>query len=194
MTSDRTRDLLLPITILISVAVGAVIGGSFARSDTHSTTSPADPKALVDASESLRAELARTREQSATLSSTSGPTERTETRTAAPDMTSELRRATAQLTEAAESLHASASRAGGDRQPLIPPATVDPKALQEVLSQTYEVNTKTCLLWTYQQVMDRFGPPNRARREEGGTCWKFAAQSRSVFFDFVDGRVVSVRN
>ncbi len=196
MASDRARDLLFPITILISVAVGTVIGGSFARSGTDNrpliSATSTDSKALVDAIDSMRAELARTREQLALTSSPASSSSLADTRSVAPDTISEMRKVTARLIEAADTLHSAASHAGGDRVPLVAPATVDPKVFQVVLSQENEINSKTYLLWTYQQVMDRFGTPDAAGHEDAGAWWIYAQGSSSVLFHFTDGRVSSV--
>src|SRR4051812_8368802 len=119
MVSDRTRDLLLPLTILASVAVGAVIGGTFARAGSDSrapsTGTSADPKALIDAIDSLHAELVRIRERLDASSMSAASPVQADTRSPAQPAAPDLRLVTTQLTEAAEALRSAASRTSGDR-------------------------------------------------------------------------------
>lgn len=198
MVSDRTRDLLMPITILVSVGVGAVVGASFVRAGTadRSNVDPtlADSKTLVTSIDALRDEVERLRARIETSASAASSPERSQSRTAvpAPDTTNDLRAATAQLVEAADTLRHAASRSSGDRAPLVMPRSVDPKHLQKVLTQDNDQNKKTYLLWTYQQVIDVFGPPSQVGREEGGVYWQYRSGSDSVLFHFADGRVFEV--
>lgn len=90
MTSDRTRDLILPLAILVSVAVGVGIGATLSRSVAAATPtvspSPMDTRELVETLQPVRAELARLRETSAddlarapgtTRAQATGPTDAT---------------------------------------------------------------------------------------------------------------------
>jgi hypothetical protein len=197
MPSDRALQWLFPITIVVAVGVGAVIGGSFART-TPERTAPFDAtandsKALVEAVDALRAEIALLREKLETVPSAPGSPGRIETRSDALAVGSELRDATAKLQEAITQLHSSASQVGADTVPLVRPAFLDPHAIEEVSQQTFGANYKIYALWTYQQVMDRFGLPDMVLPRETEVQWIYHAKPHDVEFDFGQGRVVAVQ-
>jgi hypothetical protein len=199
MISDRTRDLLLPLTILASVAVGAVIGGTFGRAGSDSrapsTGTSADPKALVDAIDSLHTELVRIRERLDASSMSAVSPVQADTRSPAQQAVPDLRLVTAQLTEAAEALRSAASRTLGDRTTaLIAPPTRDQQTLKEMSIQEFNVVSKPYLLWTYQQVMDRFGSPDSVSARQEGMIWQYKVDDREVSFHFADGRLCYVTN
>jgi hypothetical protein len=194
MVSDRSRDLLFPITILISVAVGAVIGGSVARSGAEDRgplhAANADSKALVDAIDAMRAELARTRKQFAMASSSTPPSGLAESRSAAPDWSAELRKATGQLAEAADLLRSASARATGASAPMVVPRAVDPAVWTDMDQHSWAENTKPYLLWNKQQVLDRFGLPDQVGADGFGPYWWYNRdQQRHITFRFIDGLV-----
>jgi hypothetical protein len=198
MVAGRTRELLVPLTILASVAVGAVIGMTFGRSMSRTTpdssTGSVDTKAFADAGDGLRTELVRLREklEPGTLSA---PTqEHADSRSVAgtPDLAADLRKTTAQLVQAADSLRNAANRAGGDRVPLVAPAAVDPSAFEVLWRSPPETIRKTHQLWTYQQVMDKYGAPDSVGTEQTGLYWMYQQGQKTVLFHFVDGRVAAV--
>jgi hypothetical protein len=199
MASDRTRELLFPITILASVAVGVVIGGVFGRSQiagsSPSSTDVADSKAIVDAVDAVRAELVRVRERlDASAVSVAQPA-RSETRsTAAPDATTEIQKATSALVKAADSLRSAIAGFGGGSAPLVTPRTVNPVVWGDLEQQSFAESTKTYLLWNYQQVLDRFGPPAQVDQSgPGRTSWVYRhGEKKTTFFRFIDGLVAAV--
>lgn len=199
MVSDRTRELLFPITILVSVAVGVMIGGVFARSGKN-VPSPAsvpapDDKAVVDAIDAVRAELVRVRERLDATSVTSSAKAPVESRSsAAPDATMETRQVTAALLEAANSLRSVIAGFGGGSAPLVLPKTVDPAVWSDLDHQSFEESKKSYLLWNYQQVLDRFGQPYQFGADNSGTYWMYnRGQGRTTMFRFTDGMVTAVQ-
>jgi prepilin-type processing-associated H-X9-DG protein len=201
MASDRTRELVLPLAILASVAVGAVIGRSFAGDHTVSSAptgaSPEETKELVDALQALRAELIKARElreealgSTASLARTPAPRSEIE----AGNLAKELRTATADLVSSGEALRQAADRARAERAPLIfPEKPPDPALLDAVASATYDVNARAYMLWTYQQILDRFGKPEGISHGDFGLALMYRSKSgRYVNFTFADGRVWQV--
>jgi hypothetical protein len=199
MVVDRTRELLFPITILVSVAVGVGIGTVFSRTgnDTRASigSSGSDSKSIVDAVDAVRAELVRVRERLDASSMSVTQTERTDTRsTASPDATAEIHKATAALVQATDSLRAASVRAESGRAPLVAPPAVDPNVWTELKTRNFAENTKSYILWNYQQVMDRFGPPDQFGTDNSGTYWLYRTGPHgNAFFRFTEGLVNSVQ-
>lgn len=202
MSLDRNRDVLFPLVILVSVAVGAVIGGTLVRDKANTAVpvdvSAGDPKNLVDAIHELRTELVHIREGSGGLASPSAGSERADA-TAPPsgaskDLVAEMRKATAELTHAVDLLRDATKRWGGDRAPLIAPASpADPRVLDEVAAAPENARIKPYQLWTNQQVLDRFGPPDSIYCSDRSIQWSYVrTNGKGVHFIFVEGRVVQV--
>lgn len=199
--SSSARDLLLPLSILASVAVGVAIGGWIVRpavpfpASTLSAGSGSDE--LIVAMESLRVEIVRMRERIETMPEATGSSARVDaisgSALVAGDVQVELRKVTDQLAQTAEALRSAAARTGGDRAPLTPPSSVDPAPLEALIRAQPDENKDAHQLWTYQQVMDRFGRPDRIGREDGGMYWIYTGKSGSAIFHFADGRVLYVR-
>jgi hypothetical protein len=198
MVADRTRELLFPITILVSVAVGALIGGTFARGENGKNspldTSVRDNKDVVDAIDAVRAELVRMRERLDAAPLPVAQTGRADTRSsAAPDTTTEISKATAALLEAASSLRSAIAGFGGGSAPLVMPKSLDPGVWNDLNPQSFAENTKAYVLWNYQQVLDRFGPPDLFGTDNLGTYWLYHHGKRSTTFRFTDGLVAAVQ-
>jgi hypothetical protein len=203
MSIERNRDILFPLVILVAVGVGAVIGGMLVRGGVSApapvVASSGDRKDFVDAVDALRQELVRSREKLDGLAGTPAASERVDASAAsnvhAKDIATELHAVTAELAQAVEALRDAARRSGGDRAPLIAPAsTPDSHLLDEIRGQPFVERNKTYLLWTYQQVMDRFGRPDLIGSWSNGLSWWYRGNSgKTVYFDFSDGRVSQVR-
>jgi hypothetical protein len=201
MVADRTRELLFPITILVSVAVGVGIGSVLGRTsnDSHAPiqASGTDSKAIVDAIDAVRAELVRMRERLDANSSPAARPDRTDTRSSATaDGTTELHKATETLEKAADSLRSAIAGFGGGSAPLVTPRSVDPRVWVDLDHQKFAENTKTYMLWNYQQVLDRFGPPDQFGEDNGAgrTYWLYHhGEKSSTFFRFTNGLVSAVQ-
>jgi hypothetical protein len=201
MVADRTRELLFPITILISVAIGVGIGSVLGRTgnDSHAPiqASGTDSQAIVDAIDAVRAELVRMQERLDASKSPAAQPDRTDLRsTATADGTSELHKATETLEKAADSLRSAIAGFGGGSAPLVTPRSVDPHVWVDFDHQRSAEDTKSYMLWNFQQVLDRFGPPDQFGQgnSPGATYWVYRHSEKKVtFFRFIDGLVAAVQ-
>lgn len=98
------------------------------------------------------------------------------------------------LTRALQASQSRASPGGIGITPLILPAggkRLD--ALATLARRDWEVNSREHRFWTYQQVLDRYGPPDEVT---GDGKWLYtlalAEGERSLTFVFVDGYVANV--
>jgi hypothetical protein len=200
MTSDRTRELVLPLAILASVVAGALLGNLFARTEENPTASAAshgDSKELVDVLQGLREEIALLREARTARSMAPPASERIEVSStgATPkgDLAQALQAATAQLTTAVETLQRAVERPGGDRDRLIiRNITPDPQILDELGARPMETKQEY-FLWTPQQILDKFGKPDRIVLSERGPSWVYRGSGKYwVQFYFQEGLVADV--
>jgi hypothetical protein len=203
---DRTSGLVLPLSILVSVAVGAVIGGTFGRMSAAPATSGSlqigEVKELTDAIHALRLEMEHAREPKGELtappptpapSRTDAPTEES---TFSTEVAKELREATAEFVQAVGELRNAVKRSAPDLPPpRFPHAQSDGAAVSAAAAQTAEEINKSYLFWTYQQVIDAFGAPlGTGREKEGAILWWYAGKTEGsgLNFWFIDGRVFRV--
>ncbi len=200
MTSDRTRDLVLPLAVLASVAVGALLGNMFTRlggAPNSTRASQGETKELIDVLETLRAEIALLREarnDSGRLSAASGRVEIPPTEsTSNLDPAQQLQAATRELATAVEALRSAVNRPGGDPGRLVPPPTAQgPQVVDSAAARVAEGKQDEYLLLSHQQVLTQFGKPDVLNGSEWGPTWTYNTASHQLSFRFQDGIVWQV--
>jgi hypothetical protein len=204
--SERASGVVLPLSIVVSVAVGVVLGGMFARGSAGPAASTSlsldEAKELTEAIHALRLEMERAREPKAELTvppPTSVPSRvdaSPETSAPSTDVAKELREATAEFVQAVGRMKSSLTHAGPESPPPVFPSTQSDGALvSSAALRSAEQNNKAYLFWTYQQVIDAFGAPaGTGRDKEGAILWWYNGQTdgTGINFWFVDGRVFRV--
>jgi hypothetical protein len=205
MTIDRTSSLTLPLSILASVAVGAVLGHLFTRTDAGVTASTAvsipDARDLVDAMHALRDEMSHGREPRNELVTPPVMPTRTDASQSADDpsldVAKELREATTELARVVGDLRNALKLSRPELPPPVFQNGEPNRALVDAdAGRPSEELNKSYLFWTYQQVADRFGAPTGTERKESGAIvWYYPGSlegSNSLEFWFMDGRVFSL--
>jgi hypothetical protein len=202
MTSDRTRELVLPLAVLVSVAVGVLVGhwiaGERGVRTTSAAISPAEARELIDVLQAMRADMARLSEARSELSASPAGSERVVAASNADgpksDIAKELHAATAQLAAAVESLKVAVDRPGGDPDRLnIPSTPRDTVRLVETATRDVTQVQQEFLLWTRQQILSEFGKPDSIHVNDARQDWVYWTATHSLTFSFHDGRVFAVQ-
>lgn len=199
MANESARGLVLPVSILVAVAVGVVIGVTVARPAASAPSAQLSAEPSAELSTTLRAlttELERMRQSASTLSVSAPQPTRTEAGpTVGDDVARQIDEASRRLTAALDQMRATAASFSADLRPLVVPSAPPDLALLEKLTTSgdYSATARKYQLWTYQEVLDRFGAPSSVQRWETGVQWmyEFPPDNNATFL-FIDGRVVGL--
>ena len=197
MASDAARTLVLPLTVLVSVAAGVFIGSSLSKRAEPQTSARAETPPTDELAAAMRAlteALERARRDSSELTSAHAVTERTEAAPSKSDIGArELSEAAKQLVAALDHMRSTTSRLGSDGALIEPAVIPDPSLLEAFTPEEVDAQTAPYMMWTYQQVMDRFGKPVRVARGDSNIWWYYRSTSgKTVSFIFQDGRVYEI--
>lgn len=75
----------------------------------------------------------------------------------------------------------------------LPPVGFQPRAVPDLELIDAAAVSRQHFLWTYQEILDTYGVPSDVGVEDGTLYWAYSSpEKETVFFTFVDGRVIRV--
>lgn len=197
MANESARGLILPVSILVAVAVGVLIGTTLARPPASTPPAREDATVASDLSKTLAAltlELERLRQSTTGLSLPPPQSSRSEAvRNEGGDATRQIEDASKRIAATLEQMRSVAASFGAERRPLIVPSAPPDPTLSGINSDDERATIRKYQMWTYQEVMDQFGAPTSVRNSGAGILWTYTVSpDKTVMFTFADGRVVQM--
>lgn len=199
MDTAASRALVLAISILVSVAVGVLIGSALARQESRVAgveTVRLPDDGVASALRFLTEELERVRTDRGGLSELPVSESRSQLGAAVDDhVLAELNEAMHRLAQAVDAMRVLGSGPSGGSGALVVPRTASARAeLETFTAAGVREQAKPYLLNSYQQVMDRFGMPSDVAFNESAVTWIYQRSGGgSVYFTFAGGLLARTR-